>query len=274
MAVIDFHMHIALPEECSPTFLKWLSSKSKFDIIAEMHRVLDTPHLMLQYLDDQGVDYAICLAETNPLTAAVAPNERVAEFCSSSPRLIPFANINPFVVAKPGDAVEQCVKLGHRGLKLYPSYQHFYPNNRRLYPLYHKAQDMGVPIMFHTGTSTFPGSRTKYSDPLFLDDVAVEFPDLILIMAHSGRSFWYDRAFSLARIHKNLYLEISGLPPKKLPFYFPDLEKLADKVIFGSDWPDIRDTAVNIAAIRSLPFADDTKEKILGLNAARILGIR
>ncbi|EFK09369.1 amidohydrolase family protein [delta proteobacterium NaphS2] len=273
MPVIDFHIHVTLPKEYAPWFLEWLRPILEGDPAKELRRVLQTPQAMLEYLDDQGIDYAVCLAETNPLVTGVSTNERVAEFCSYSPRLIPFANINPYIVADLASELERCVEMGHRGLKLYPSYQHFYPNNHRLYPLYAKAQDMKIPVMFHTGTSTFPGARIKYSDPLVLDDVAVDFPELTLIMAHSGRGFWYDRAFSLARMHAHIYLEITGLPPKKLPLYFPDLEKLADKVIFGSDWPAVTNIAGNIAAIRSLPFADETKEKILGLNAAQVLGL-
>jgi len=69
----------------------------------------------------------------------------------------------------------------------------------------------------------------------------------------------------IARMHEHVYLEITGLLPKKLPFYFPDLEKLADTIIFGSDWPAITSIAGNIVAIRSLPFTDETKDKILGL---------
>ncbi|MFB0536488.1 MAG: amidohydrolase family protein, partial [Anaerolineae bacterium] len=85
--------------------------------------------------------------------------------------------------------------------------------------------------------------------------------------------FWYDRAFFLARLHEHVYMEITGLPPQKLLVYFPELEKLADKVIFGSDWPAVTDIAANIAAIRRLPLAEETKDKILGGNAARLLGL-
>ncbi|EFK09320.1 amidohydrolase family protein [delta proteobacterium NaphS2] len=273
MPIIDFHFHTTWPEECSPWFLEWLRSAMKGDPSEKLRQVIRTPQAMLEYMDSQGIDYTVCLAEINPMIVGNISNERVAEFCSHSPRLIPFANINPYIVADLGNELERCVKLGHRGLKLYPSYQHFYPNSHRIYPLYAKAQDMGIPIMYHTGTSIFPGTRLKYCDPLFLDDVAADFPALTLIMAHSGRGFWYDRAFHLARTHEHVHMEITGLPPKKLPIYFPDLEKLANKVIFGSDWPAIANIADNIAAIRSLPYTDETKEKMLGLNAARILGL-
>jgi len=262
--VIDFHIHVTLASEYSSWFLEWLKPNMKHDPKEELDRVLKSPNAMLEYLDDQGIDYAVCLAETNPLTTGTSPNERVAEFCSQSDRLIAFGNINPYISRELDKEVEYIRDLGARGIKLYPSYQHFYPNENRLYPLYSKAQELNLPVMFHTGSSNFPGARLKYSDPLLLDDVAIDFPRLTIIMAHSGRGFWYDKAFFLARLHSNVYMEITGLPPKKLSLLFPDLEKIQDKVIFGSDWPAITDIAANIAAIRGLPYPKETKDKILG----------
>jgi predicted TIM-barrel fold metal-dependent hydrolase len=194
--------------------------------------------------------------------------------CKNSQRLIPFSTVNPFEQPQPAKYVEKTVReLGCKGLKLCPSYQYFYPNDPLVYPIYAKAEELGIPVMFHTGSSVFHGSRLKYADPLLLDDIAVDFPDLTILMAHSGRPFWYDRAFFLARLHENVYLELSGLPPQKLLTYFPDLERIPEKIVFGSDWPGIRDVSVNVEAIRQLPLRETTKEKILGENAARILGI-
>jgi predicted TIM-barrel fold metal-dependent hydrolase len=90
-------------------------------------------------------------------------------------------------------------------------------------------------------------------------------------MCHCGRPFWYDQAFGLARLHKNVYMEISGLPPRKLLTYFPELERVADKVVYGSDWPGISSMAANVETIRSLALSDQAKEKILGGNAARLV---
>jgi predicted TIM-barrel fold metal-dependent hydrolase len=127
--------------------------------------------------------------------------------------------------------------------------------------------------MLHTGSSVFKGARIKYGDPLLLDDVAIDFPDLPILMAHSGRPFWYEQAFWMARRHKNVYMEISGLPAKNLLTYFPRLEMLANKVVYGSDWPGNPDLGKNVKAVRALPISEEAKVAILHGNAARILGL-
>jgi predicted TIM-barrel fold metal-dependent hydrolase len=270
--IIDFHFHVTTADEYSEWFLTWLRGYAGEETLDHLRQVLSSPQAMLEYLDEQGIDYAVALAETNPLITGTSPNDRVAEFCRASERLIPFANINPFMVADLVSELSHCVSdLGFRGLKLYPTYQHFYVNDVRLYPLYAEAQRLGVPIMVHTGSSVFRGARLKYGDPLCLDDVVTDFPQLTIIMAHSGRGFWYDAAFFLAQMHPHVYMEVTGLPPRKLPIYFPDLERNADKTIFGSDWPAVTDIKGNIAAIRSLPLKEMSKAKILGGNAARLL---
>jgi predicted TIM-barrel fold metal-dependent hydrolase len=272
--IVDFHFHVTTEDEYTDWFLGWLREYAGEETLAHLRQVLSSPQAMLDYLDQQGVDYAVALAESNALITGTSPNERVAEFCQASERLIPFANINPFVTADLASELRHCVNdLGCRGLKLYPTYQHFYVNESRLYPLYAEAQRLGVPVMVHTGSSVFRGARLKYGDPLYVDDVVVDFPELTMVMAHSGRGFWYDTAFFLAQLHENVYMEVTGLPPHKLPSYFPNLEKNADKTIFGSDWPAVTDIKGNIAAIRSLSLKEESKAKILGGNAARLLGL-
>ncbi len=90
-------------------------------------------------------------------------------------------------------------------------------------------------------------------------------------MAHSGRGLWYREAFFLSRIHPNLYLEISGLPPQKLLDYFPEMEKHIDKFVYGSDWPGVKTIDANAETIKGLPLTEESKRKILHDNAARIL---
>ena len=273
--IIDFHFHIGHYNEYHPWVIEWVKTQAKNiqDPEAFIKSVL-TPEGVASYLRANGVDYAVALAELSPITTGMLGNEEVMKLSREVDCLIPFCSINPFLVADLGGELERHVtEMGFRGVKLYPTYQHFYPNANRLYPLYAKAEELGIPVMFHTGSSVFRGARIKYGDPLYLDDVAVDFPDLALLMAHSGRGFWYDRAYFLAKLHANLYMEISGLPPQRLLDYFPELERVADKVIFGSDWPGMPYIKRNIEIIRGLPLEEETKEKILGGNAARILGI-
>lgn len=277
MPVIDFHLHVAAVEDYNPWVIEWVSNKispSREEAEAYIRRYL-TPAGINQLLDENGVDYAVALAEMSPITTGVTSNDWVADFCRGNPRLIPFANINPYLVTHPADELRRCAKeLGMRGLKLYPTYQYFYPNEPMLYPVYAVAQELGLPVMVHTGSSVFRGARLKYGDPLYLDDVAVDFPNLKILLVHSGRGFWYDRAAFLARLHENVYLEISGLPPQKLLDYIPELERLSHKVIFGSDWPGMPFIARNIQAIRDLPISQEAKERILGGNAAQLLGLK
>jgi predicted TIM-barrel fold metal-dependent hydrolase len=129
-----------------------------------------------------------------------------------------------------------------------------------------------IPVIFHIGSSIFKGTKLKYCDPIYLDDIAVDFPDLKIIMAHSGRGFWYSDCFALSRLHKNIYMDITGLPPQNLLNYFPELEKNSEKILFGSDWPTMPTSIVkNVEAIKSLPLSNRTIEAILYKNASKIL---
>jgi len=273
MAVVDFHVHPACYQSMTQSYLDLLR-RQWGDGLDNMIRTYSSANAFLGLMDECGVDFAVVLAELAPITTGIADNESVAQFCSESSRLIPFASINPYTGTRPAEELERWVLVhGFRGLKLYPTYQQFYPNESRLYPLYAKAQELRIPVMLHIGSSIFTGSRLKYGDPIYLDDVAVDFPGLSLIQSHSGRPFWYEKAFALARLHENVYMEVAGLPPQKLLTYFPELERLAEKVIYGSDWPGVPTMKENIQAIRRLPMGEDAKQKILGGNAARLLAL-
>ncbi len=274
MPVIDFHVHLGSAKGMRPWVLTFFEKYGKGSGVEEVFTrdgKMD-PDLLVELLKKNGVDYAVVLAEYSPITTGTVTNEEVSAFCKGKRELIPFANLNPFLISRLDEELDRCAtEWGMRGVKLYPTYQQFYPHDRMIYPLYAKAQELKIPVMVHTGSSVFRGSRMKYGDPVHLDDVAVDFPELALLQVHSGRGFWYDSAFFLAQLHPHVYMEIAGLPPQNLLKYFPDLEKNADKIIFGSDWPGVPGIGKNIGAIRRLPLKDETKKKILGENAAKIL---
>ncbi|OGS49406.1 MAG: hypothetical protein A3K68_02685 [Euryarchaeota archaeon RBG_16_68_13] len=127
--------------------------------------------------------------------------------------------------------------------------------------------------MVHTGTSIFPGARSKYGDPMALDDVAQDFPDLTILMAHGGRPLWCDAAFYILRCHRNVYLDISSIPPARLLEWFPRIEQISDRVLFGSDWPGpgVKSLREELEAVRDLPLSDSLKEKLFTTNARRVL---
>jgi len=263
--IIDFHIHV-FQEPWHPWVMDFLR---KVNPNPELLRPLQTNQI-LRILDDAGVNYGVVLAENAPAVTGIVSNRYVAEFCKESHRLIPFASINPNTSPDMVGELEEAYELGCRGLKLLPSYMFFYPNESRMYRLYEKAEELDIPVMFHTGTSVFKNVRQKYADPIHIDDVAVDFPKLRIVLSHSGRGMWYQTAAMLARIHENVYLEVAGLPPRKLLEYIPNLEELADKIIFGSDFP-AADIAENIKQIRALPVSDSAKRKILGENALKLL---
>ncbi len=269
VGTIDFHVHIGLKEHWHEWVHEYQQS-TQSEFYTRYEEMID-PQKFASYLKSHGIVKAVILPEISPITTGVVSNEYVLEFCQDIDVFIPFCTINPFVVNNPVKELKKFILQGARGLKLYPSYNHFYPNESRMYPLYALAQEERLPVLIHTGSSIFKGSKVKYANPLYLDDLVTDFPDLCLIMAHSGRGLWYEKAFFLSRIHPNLHLEISGLPPKNLLNYFPDMEKNIDKFIYGSDWPGVRTISGNIKAIKVLPLTEESKRKILYENAARIL---
>lgn len=227
----------------SSFFGKLILAKTYPGRVKEVLEKYSTPEALVSLLDESGIKRAVLLAEYSPGVTRTVTNEEVAKICRAAPRFIPFACINPNYMADPlGVFVQSIEQLGCRGLKLLPSYQNWSPIDHRMYPVYDAAQEMGIPLLFHTGSSVFKRTHNRYADPIWLDDIAAEFPKLILVQAHSDRGFWYEQAFFISRLRENVFMEISGLPPNNLLKYFPDFERNADKIIFGSDWPSTAKT--------------------------------
>jgi predicted TIM-barrel fold metal-dependent hydrolase len=173
--------------------------------------------------------------------------------------------------------VEQLVRSGIRLIKIHPPHQLLFPNDYQrgvteLEVIYRAAEANGIPVMFHTGTSIFPGARNRYGDPIYVDDVAVDFPRLRILLAHGGRPLWMQTAFFLVRRHANVYLDISGIPPKTLLHYFPRLAEIAAKTLFGTDWPGpgVPEIKRNLEDFSALPLPSQVQEQILSKTALSI----
>lgn len=171
--------------------------------------------------------------------------------------------------------------MGIRCLKIHPPHQLFPANAytmglENLARIYRRCEERGMPVLVHTGTSIFPGARCKYGHPMELDDVAIDYPDLTIIMAHGGRPLWMDEAFFVLRRHKNVHLELSGIPPKRLLEYFPRLAEIADRVVWGTDWPSpgVKDLRENLDQFLALPLSDDVKTRITRTNPLQLIPTR
>jgi hypothetical protein len=205
-------------------------------------------------------------------------NDYVAEIARHAPdRLLAFGSVHPRLAKAPGREVERLHGMGIRALKIHPPHQLFAANAYLddlpgLREIYATAQALRMPVMIHTGTSVFAGARNRYADPMPCDDVAVDFPDLTLILAHAGRPLHCDTCFFLARRHPNVHLDVSGIPPRRLLSYLPRLPEIADKVLWGTDWPDlgVAGLGANVEELRSLGLPDDVERKVLWENADRM----
>ena len=280
--IIDIHIHIQPLHMFKPAALE-LIKRGRRDY-AEVERYSADPAAFLTFLDALGIERAGLINYVSPEVIGFPPevNDWIAKYCSVAPdRLLAFGSVHPNYVSDPGAEVDRLAKLGIRGLKVHPAHQLFSPNAYRdglgpLAAVYQRAQADGLPVMIHTGTSIFPGARNVHAQPMLADDVCVDFPDLVVILAHGGRPLWMNEAFFLVRRHRHMYMDISGIPPQKLLEYFPRLEEIADKVLFGTDWPGpgVPEIRGNIEKFLALPLSAAARQKILYDNAARLFPVR
>jgi predicted TIM-barrel fold metal-dependent hydrolase len=207
-------------------------------------------------------------------------NEEVAELANKeSDVAIPFASINPHRGAEGVKAAKRLIsEYKVRGFKFHPSVQEFFPNDPVAYPLYEAIAEAKLPALFHTGqtgvganTRGGGGIRLKYSNPLHLDDVAADFPDMPIILAHPSFP-WQEEALSVATHKPQVYIDLSGWSPK----YFPPIlvqyanTLLKDKILFGSDYPVITPEKW-IEEFDKLSIKPEVRPLILKQNAAKLL---
>jgi len=206
---------------------------------------------------------------------AVSNEEVAALAAEASDVLVPFASVDPVRREDAAGTARRLVEEhGVRGFKFHPGVQGFFANDARVYPLYEVLEELGVPALFHTGqVGGGSGARLKYCDPLALDDVAVDFPGLRIVMAHPSFP-WQDVALSIAATREHVYIDLSGWSPRYFPSQLVQHANtiLKDKVMFGSDYPVISPERW-LADFEQAQFRPEVRERILKSNAARLLGL-
>jgi len=270
---VDGHGHLSLDDELIEASAKYFRADHDrtptLEQIAELYRSLNMAAVVFT------VDAAT--ATGHP---AISSEEIAAKAAAHPDVLIPFGSVDP----RRADAVARARSLvadhGVKGFKFHPSLQAFAPNDTVFYPLWEAIESLRVPALFHTGQTGIgaglPGGRgikLRLSDPMLLDDVAADFPDLTIIMAHPSVP-WQDEGLAVALHKPNVYIDLSGWSPKYFP---PQLVRAAssllqDKVLFGTDYPLLTPERW-LREFELLEVKPEVRPKILKHNAARLLGL-
>jgi len=270
--IIDVHIHVGHRFEWTQTAKTiWMDSGPYVpQLYDDQERQM--PKEYGEVIKREGVCGGILIPEYSPQTAGVMPFERAVEIHQVHPELIPIANLNPNVHQDPMAEFEEQLKKGARGLKIHAIHGFFYANDERLYPVYERCEKDGLPVLFHAGTTLFRGAKMRYADPYTFDDVINDFPDMTVVLCHGGRGFWYQIAEFLVKGFKNVYIDVSGLPPKNLLNYFPSMKKFSHKYLFGTDFPGVPGIRKNFDALSQLMQDDVIMERIGFQNAYDLFG--
>ena len=277
---IDVHVH--------PGCMEMAEASGKYAESAVKYFGLD-PETLLMGMEDTAKEYsdldmmAVLLAwdaESNTGLPRLT-NDFIARNVKEFPEVfLGFASVDPWkgkmAIAEVERAIEE---LGLIGVKFQQSAQAFYPDDERFYPLWQKISDLGVPALFHMGTTGFgayaPGGhgiKLGYSRPIpHVDNVAADFPDLSVICAHPGWP-WEEEVLAIAMHKTNVFMDLSGWTPKAIPKSVIKQANrgLADRYMFGTDYPVLR-PGYWVEAFEQVDFKDEVRPKILLENAKRIL---
>jgi uncharacterized protein len=283
VVAIDVHVHAEISADGHPALPEHLMSGSARYFKVEGDRQPTVPEIAAYYRQRRMVAVVFTVDAQSATGHPPVRSEEVAEACAAEADvLIPFASVDPWQGAAAVRRARSLVAAyGVRGFKFHPSLQAFHPNDRVVYPLYEALQELGVVALFHSGQTGIGaglrgggGIRLAYANPMALDDVAVDFPDLRIVIAHPSFP-WQDEALAIATHKPGVYIDLSGWSPRYFP---PQLVKYAntllrDKVLFGSDFPLLTPDRW-LADFDSLDIKPEVRPLILKQNAARLLNLQ
>lgn len=277
--VIDVHQHVVRVPTLKMPWDVWAPPTVSGVVYDELHLADGAvdPSAYHRHLEDEGVDVALLMAEYSPRVTGIQPIEDMLPLVAHDPsRVGVIAGLNPHIHFPLVEELERQLGLGAIAVKIHPVHGGYRPDRSDLYPVYQLCEERGLPVVVHCGTSTFPGASNRYADPAMLGDVVRDFPRLTLALAHGGRGWSYDAAAFFALAYDSVWIEISGLPPHKLPEYYRnvDFARLARRFIFGTDWPAIPGLRSNVKRLLDLDLDRDVVEAILWRNAVEAYRLR
>lgn len=273
--LIDAHVHVPLLSSLKPAWVEWAREFGPAGLLGDVWDKdgRPRPDRLDATFADQGIDAALLFCEYSPKATGMQAFDDLLPIVEHNPqRFRPVANVNPHLHFPIVKELRRQLDLGAAALKLHPVHGGFRCDDRALYPAYQLLAERGVPLVVHCGTSTFPGSMNELADPEILLPVVRDFPTLNVVLAHGGRGWWYDAAAFMALSYSTVWIELSGLPPKRLSDYYSrfDLGRLARRWIFGTDWPGVPGVAQNARAVAGLGLSEATVADVLGNNALRV----
>lgn len=196
------------------------------------------PEVLIAQMDEAGIAQTVIYAVEAPIV--YSGNEYVSELCQRFPdRLMGFASVDPKAKDAPAILEHAVRNLGLKGLKLHPPLQHFYPNDEAIFPVYEKAVELNIPIVFHVGTTPFGAMcRLSTANPILIDDVASQFPTLRIMLTHLG-TLWHCEAFMVVEKNPNVFIDTAAYAYEIPQILTPDLISRIgpNKVVFGTDFP-------------------------------------
>jgi predicted TIM-barrel fold metal-dependent hydrolase len=274
MPLVDAHVHVPLLPTLTPAWLEWARDFGPDGILQDIWDGAGRPRpeRLDELLGAQGVDVALLFCEYSPRATGLQRFEDLLPLVEHNPRRFrPVANVNPHLHFPVAAELRRQLGLGAAALKLHPVHGGFRCDDAALYRAYEVLEAQRVPLVVHCGTSSFPGAVNENADPAYLVPVIRDFPGLQVVLAHGGRGWWYDAAAFLALSNPNVWIELSGLPPKRLTEYYArfDLHRLARRWIFGTDWPGVPGTDRNARAVAEL-LTPQLAREVLGGNAFRV----
>ncbi|HEV8609147.1 MAG TPA: amidohydrolase family protein [Thermoanaerobaculia bacterium] len=277
--VFDAHIHVGPYDQMKESARSvMMGGRDDLELLESVRSSADE---LLDLMDAQGIARAALINSVAPEVIGITDlvNPWIARYVEGHrDRLVPVGGIHP---RHSRDVAGDMKRLldDHRlgAIKLHPPHMELAANAYRidcpsLADVYRLAGEAKRPVLIHTGTSIFPGARNVYADPMACDDVAVDFPETTIVLCHAGRPLWYETAFFLLRRHPNVMLDISSIPPRRLLEVLPRLSEMADRVLWGTDWPSrgVRSMRQNVEEFLSLPLSDAVRRKILFDNAAAL----
>jgi Predicted metal-dependent hydrolase of the TIM-barrel fold len=280
--VFDAHIHVGPYDQMKEEARRvMMGGRDDLDLLARIGGSADE---LLKMMDAEGIARAALINSVAPDVIGITDlvNPWIARYVEGHrDRLVPVGGIHPRHSRDVAGDMKRLLDVYRLGaIKLHPPHMELAANAYRtdcpsLADVYRLAGEAKRPVFIHTGTSVFPGARNVYADPMACDDVAVDFPGTTLVLCHAGRPLWYDTAFFLLRRHSNVLLDVSSIPPKKLLDVLPRIPEVADRVLWGTDWPSkgVVSMRRNVEDFLSLPLSDAVKRKILFDNAAALFPI-